>query len=80
MRAKILGFCGLVAIGVCAVASYAQQQPRRTPAPTTEAKFWSLDEQNQHQKDLLATTMTNWKCETLPANSPYWFTASGPTS
>ena len=61
MRVTALGVCGLIAISLVAVASFAQQQQRRrTPAPTTEAKFWTLDEQNQHQKDLMATRMTNW--------------------
>ena len=61
MRATTLGVCGLVAISLCAVASFAQQQQqRRTPAPTTEAKFWTLAEQNQHQKELMTSKMTNW--------------------
>ena len=61
MRLTVLVLCVLVVIGVYAAASYAQQQQqRRTPAPTTEAKFWTLEEQNQHAKDLMATKMTNW--------------------
>ena len=61
MRAKVFGLCGLVAIGLYAVTSFAQQQQQqRTPAPTTEAKFWTLEEQNGHMKDLMASKMTNW--------------------
>jgi mannose-6-phosphate isomerase-like protein (cupin superfamily) len=59
MRVTVLGLCVLVGIGVYAVASHAQQQ-QRTPAPTTAAKFWTLEEQNQHQKELMTTKMTNW--------------------
>ena len=59
MRVTVVGLCVLVGIGVYAGASYAQQQTR-TPAPTTEAKFWTLEEQNQHQKELMTTKMTNW--------------------
>jgi mannose-6-phosphate isomerase-like protein (cupin superfamily) len=57
MRLTVI--CVVIGIGAYAVGSYAQQQQRRTPAPT-EAKFWTLEEQNQHQKELMATKMTNW--------------------
>jgi len=59
MRAKVLSLFGLVLMGMYATGTYAQQQ-RRTPAPTTEAKFWTLEEQNQHAKDLMSSKMTNW--------------------
>lgn len=58
MRAKAVGFWGIVLISLCAAGLYAQQQ-RRTPAPK-DVKVWTLEEQNQHAKDLSATKMTNW--------------------
>jgi mannose-6-phosphate isomerase-like protein (cupin superfamily) len=58
MRAKALVLIGIVAIALCAVTSFAQQQQRK-PAPA-QTTFWTLDEQNQHMKELMASKMTNW--------------------
>jgi hypothetical protein len=51
MRRKALGVCAVgVLIGLGAVTFAQQQQQQRKPAPTTEAAFWTLDEQNGHMR------------------------------
>jgi len=59
MRSKALVLFGLLMLTIGAAAIHAQQQQRRTPAPT-EVKVWPLEEQTQHAKELQATKMTNW--------------------
>jgi len=59
MRAKALGLCGIVAVALCAATLVAQQQQQRKPVPT-QTTFWTLEEQNQHMKELMASKTTNW--------------------
>ena len=72
MRLKVVVFCGMVVVGICVAVASAQQggaqpAPERKPAPTTEAGFWTLEEQVGHMKDLMKEKKTNWPFYQEPA-------------
>ena len=57
MRAHALVLLGIALAALSVVTSFAQQPRKPAPAQTT---VWTLEEQNQHMKELMASKMTNW--------------------
>jgi mannose-6-phosphate isomerase-like protein (cupin superfamily) len=70
MRLKAIGI-GTVVLGVAVVMGTAQiaaaQEAARTPAPTTEAKVWTLEDLNKVAKELLVTKANNWSFYSEPS-------------